>query len=125
MGWFFEKVTLQQLIAELTKERLSIGPDRTEFIDICLTHAYVADTESFGVLWCVRERSESDERSIECYLIEFKDGLLGYKHLTEKCGPNHYSVPLSFLSMVPLEVYGGDEEWREAVFAYSKEGQQQ
>ena len=32
-------------------------------------------------------------------------------------------TPSSKTVMVPLEVYGGDEEWREAVFAFSKEGQ--
>lgn len=126
MGWFFENMTLQQLIAELTKDTESTGRDGNEYKDICLTHAYVADTESFGVLWCVHERRSNGivERSIVCNLIESIDGMLGYKRLSETDGPSYGSVPLSFFSMVPIEVYGGDEEWREAVFAYSEARQQ-
>ena len=124
MGWFFEEVTLQQKIAELTQDWDSTGPDSVEYKDICLAHAYFAETENFGVLWCVRERrsNESSERRIVCNIIESCNGLLGHKELLETDGPSYGSVPLSFLSMVPLEVHRGDEEWREAVLYYSKEG---
>lgn len=120
MGWFFEEITLQQLIAERTQEQNSTGPDGNEYKDICLAHAYVADTENFGVLWCVRERRNSQsleivERRIVCNLIESRNGMLGCKSLRETDYPSYFSVPLSFFAMVPIEVYGGDAEWREAV----------
>jgi hypothetical protein len=53
MGWFFENITLQQLIAQRTQKRNSTGPDGKVDKETCLAHAYVADTESFGILWCV------------------------------------------------------------------------
>ena len=120
MGWFFETITLQQLIAQRTQERNSTGPDGKVYKETCLAHAYVADTESFGILWCVCERRNSQslenvERRIVCNLIESRNGMLGCKTLCETDYPSYSSVPLSFFSMVPIEVYGGDAEWREAV----------
>ena len=120
MGWFFENITLQQLIAQRTQERNSTGPDGKVYKDTCLAHAYVADTETFGVLWCVRDRRNSQslgiiERRIVCNLIESRNGMLGCKSLCETDYPSYSSVPLSFFAMVPIEVYGGDAEWREAV----------
>ncbi len=120
MGWFFEDLSLQQLIARLTKDREYTGPDGNDYKDICLAHAYVADTETFGVLWCVRDRRNSQslgiiERRIVCNLIESRNGMLGCKSLCETDYPSYFSVPVSFFAIVPIEVYGGDAEWREAV----------
>jgi hypothetical protein len=130
MGWFFEALSLQQLIARLTNDREYTGPDGNDYKDICLAHAYVADTETFGVLWCVRDRRNSQslgiiERRIVCNLIESRNGVLGCKSLCETDYPSYFSVPISYFAIVPIEVYGGDEEWREAVCAYSEgKGQQ-
>jgi len=120
MGWFFEEMTLQQLIAERTQEQNSTGPDGFNRTNTCLTHTYIAASENFGVLWSVRERRyfqqvEVVERWIVCDVVESRNGLWGYKSMAELDGPSYYSVPLSYLSMVPIEVYGGDAQWREAV----------
>lgn len=121
MGWFFEEITLQQLIADRTQEQNSTGPDGKDYKDTCLAHAYVADTETSGVLWCVRERRDSQslgiiERRIVCNPIESCNGMLGSKSMLETDYPFYFSVPVSYFAMVPIEVYGGDEEWRKAVF---------
>jgi hypothetical protein len=48
-------------------------------------------------------------------LLHCYQGEWGYKPLEESMGPYYFSCPLSYLSEVSIDRYGGNEEWRELV----------
>lgn len=63
--------------------------------------------------------TQPTERWIGCDLMRHqKDYGWGYKDLDEICGPYYYSCPLKYLDLVPIETYGGNDEWRENVRQY-------
>jgi hypothetical protein len=39
-------------------------------------------------------------------------------------GPFYYSCPQKYLRFVPLDVYGGNAEWREQVIAHHQRAQE-
>ncbi len=45
----------------------------------------------------------------------------GFKPLEESMHPFAWSCPLGYLNQVPLELYGGNKEWRDQVAAYHAE----
>lgn len=126
MGWLFMPgSTRRQLIAERIE-----GWDRTRDDGVivrstCLAHCYRGNMFS-GVLWSVWERTFENhdggddfrtQRWIQCDLLRYdrSDEGWGYKDMEESMHPYFYSCPLKYLSMVPLDQYGGNEEWRKLV----------
>lgn len=127
MGWLFPYgATRRQLIGDLTKPWESHNGD-VLIKSACLNHCYRGGSFS-GVLWSVWERtfttaeqeSAPPHRWIGCDLLEYRraEEGWGYKDLDESCGPCHFSCPLKYLDLVPLDKFGGNAEWREAVRAY-------
>ena len=56
------------------------------------------------------------ERWITCDLLRYQMGYgWGYKDMEESMHPCYYSCPLGYLDMVPIDQYGGNDQWREAV----------
>lgn len=123
MGWLFRQdITRKELIADITKswERQS-GETlvRTE----CLAHCFRGGAFS-GVLWAVWERrflkngeeTEPQQRWITCDLLEYRrDAGWGNKSMDESMHPFYYSCPQKYLDMVPIDIYGGNSEWRAEV----------
>jgi len=93
----------------------------------CLAHCFRGGHFS-GVLWSVWERTftkdgqevEPKRRWVQCDLLQFSksnDGW-GYKDMEESMHPYFYSCPLGYLEMVPIDQFGGNEEWRGGVRSY-------
>ena len=126
LGWLFrEVITRKELIAERTEswERQS---GETTVQSECLASCFRGGSFA-GVLWAVWERRfvkdgeevEPRQRWITCDLIQYRrDSGWGYKNLDESMGPYYYSCPMCYLNMVPIDVYGGDAEWRAEVIKY-------
>lgn len=119
MGWHYQRVSRAELIDELTRDREHTRDDgvlvRTRRLARCLVG---------NVLWSVWERTytlsgaetEPSARWIRCDLLaRIGGGIWGYKPLDESMHPYYYSCPLSYLELVPLDRYGGCQEWREGV----------
>jgi len=78
------------------------------------------------VLWAVVELTANvdgilnrlaageSERFIACYIIRKISGVWGYRDECESVQPNHYSCPLAYLSMTPVQ----SPEWRAKVRAW-------
>lgn len=127
MGWLFTPgSTRRGLISERTQgwQRAS-----SEMLvrSSCLAHCFRGGSFS-GVLWSVWEQTftgdgkdvETKRRWIQCDLLQYSksnDGW-GYKDMEESMHPYFYSCPLSYLAMVPVEQFGGNEEWRDGVQSY-------
>ncbi len=125
MGWTYPNgVSRKELIQQRTRtwER--------EINDVlvrsnCIAHCFRGGRFS-GVLWAVWERTferdgkqvEKTQRWITCDLIRCYSGDWGYKDMDESCGPYYFSCPQSYLTMVSLEQYGGNAEWRSQVRLY-------
>jgi hypothetical protein len=60
---------------------------------------------------------EPVQRWTQCDLLRYSKSNegWGYNDLEESMHPYFYSCPLGYLEMVPLEVFGGNEEWRTLV----------
>ena len=105
MGWLFQPGSTRR---ELIKERTH-GWERAsnEMLvkSSCLAHCFRGGRFS-GVLWSVWERT-------------FTKGW-GYKDMEESMHPYFYSCPLGYLEMVPIEQFGGNEEWRVGVRSYQQ-----
>ena len=126
MGWLFKSgSTRRDLIEERTK---SWERESGEMLmkSTCLAHCYRGNVFS-GVLWSVWERTftndneelQPTERWIQCDLLKYqRDYGWGYKDMEESMHPYYYSCPRKYLEMVPLDVYGGNPEWREGVREY-------
>lgn len=123
MGWLFRQdITRKELIADITKswERQSSETlVRTE----CLAHCFRGGAFS-GVVWAVWKRrflkdgeeAESQQRWITCDLLEYRrDAGWGNKSMDEAMHPFYYSCPKKYLDMVPIDIYGGNTEWRTEV----------
>ena len=126
MGWLFKHgITRKDLIAERTKDWTTEGAKGMTVASKCLAHCYRGGAFS-GVLWAVWERTftrdeqqvKPPERWITCDLVRYQDRCWGYKDLDEAMFPYHFSCPLGYLDMVPIETYGSNEKWREGVRAY-------
>jgi len=127
MGWLFTAgSTRRDLIGERTRAWTTEGAEGMTITSTCLAHFYRGGAFS-GVLWAVWERTFTKddqpvkpvERWITCDLLRYqKDYGWGYKDLDESMHPYFYSCPLKYLDMVPLDQYGGNQEWREGVRAY-------
>lgn len=123
MGWLFrEDITRKVLIANRTNswERQS-GKNLVQ--SECLAHCFRGYGFS-GVLWGVWERrfikdgedTEPRQRWITCDLIQYRrDSGWGVKSMVEEMGPYQWSVPMSYLALVPIEIYGGNASWRKDV----------
>ncbi|MHB0960071.1 MAG: hypothetical protein ACYC0X_19950 [Pirellulaceae bacterium] len=117
MGWLFQNgITRKDLIAERTKDWTREDAEGMTVTTACLAHCYRGGAFS-GVLWAVWERTFSRngqsvqplERWIMCDLLRYQLGCRGYKDLDEAMFP--YFFPLGYLDMVPIETYGGHQEW--------------
>jgi hypothetical protein len=126
MGWLFKSgYSRKELIEDRTKdwERTTDGMTVTT---TRLAHCYRGGSFA-GVLWTVWERTftkdgveaQPTERWIGCDLMRHqKDYGWGYKDMEESMGPYYYSCPQKYLNLVPIEQYGGNEEWRANVQRY-------
>lgn len=127
MGWTYpHNVNRQQLIAQRVDgwER-----DTGEMLvnSTCLKHCYRGGVFS-GVLWSVWERTftkddkevQPTERWIQCDLLRCDRGEWGYKEMEESMHPYFYSCPLGYLDLVPIDKFGGNEEWRELVIQHHR-----
>jgi len=127
MGWLFTHgSTRQGLIRERTQNWDRTTEDGMVVKSTCLAHCFRGGRFS-GVLWAVWERTFSKdgqdvqptERWITCDLLRYQMGYgWGYKEMDESMGPFYYSCPLGYLDMVPIDQYGGNEQWREGVKAH-------
>ena len=127
MGWLFKAgYSRQQLIVQRSSDFEHVRDDGTEVRSKCLAHCYRGGVFS-GVLWTVWERSvhlgeievEKRQRWIGCDLLRCERNFgWGYKDMEESMHPHFYSCPLGYLSLVPLDEYGGHAEWREGVQQY-------
>lgn len=123
MGWLFKAgLSRKDLIEERTKDWERTQPDGTVIKTTCLAQCY-RGASFCGVLWSVWERTfsrdgqevQSKERWIVCDLLRYQGEAWGYKDIEECMGPYYYSCPLKYLDLVPLDIYGGNVEWREQV----------
>lgn len=127
MGWYYPHgVNRKELIAQRVE---SWERDTGEMLvtSTCLKHCYRGGVFS-GVLWSVWERTftkdgkevQPPQRWIGVDLLHCYQGEWGYKPLEESMGPYYFSCPLSYLDLVPLDRYGGNPEWREAVVEHHR-----
>lgn len=129
MGWLFTSgSTRRGLIAERTRGWERTKDDGLVVKSTCLAHCYRGGAFA-GVLWSVWERtfttggieSSPKQRWIACDLLRHqRDYGWGYKDMEEACGPYYYSCPQKYLGMVPLDIYGGNAEWREQVVEHHR-----
>lgn len=112
MGWYGERVSRKEKIADLTRSHENAS---------CIRHCYRGNN-FMGVLWTVWEATphgaskhpDKPTRAIGCDLLEYRDGMWFNKPLSESCHPYYYSCPLGYLGMVPV----ANAEWREQVRKY-------
>ena len=132
MGWLYPYgSTRRTLIQERTEGWERTNSDGVIITSTCLAHCYRGNTFS-GVLWAVWERTFTQDgaetspkqRWIGCDLLRYQVDGWGYKDMDESMGPFYYSCPLKYLRMVPLDVYGGNAEWREQVIAHHQRAQE-
>lgn len=114
------------MIAERAENWERTTPEGMTVKSVCLAHCYRGGAFS-GVLWTAWERTfvkdgteaEPTERWIGCDLLRYqKDFGWGFKDMEESMHPYYYSCPLKYLSLVPIDQYGGNAEWRENVQRY-------
>lgn len=127
MGWLFTcGSTRRDLIHERTEDWERTTEDGMVVTTTCLAHCYRGNSFS-GVLWAVWERTftrdetpiQPTKRFITCDLMRYqRDFGWGYKDMDESMHPYYYSCPLKYLGMVPLDRFGGNEEWRAQVAAH-------
>jgi len=126
MGWTYSHgATLKGLMKELT-EGWERHTDQYTITAKCLKHCYRMSNPGHGVLWTVWEHTftlngqtvQPASRWIGCDLVEYAREFegFGYKGLSESCGPNACSCPLSYLDMVPVV----SQVWRDDVREYHR-----
>lgn len=127
MGWYYPHgLNRKELIAQRVEDW---ERDTGEMLvkSTCLKHCYRGGVFS-GVLWSVWERTftkdsievQPSQRWIGVDLLHCYQGEWGYKPLEESMGPYYFSCPLSYLSEVPLDRYGGNPDWRELVVEHHR-----
>lgn len=123
MGWLFRPgMTRKDLIADQIQGSERTLDDGTLVKLTCLAHCYRGGVFS-GVLWSVWERTferhgrqtKLPSRWIICDVMRFQQGAWGCKDIDESMHPYHYSCPLGYLDLVPIDQFGGNTEWRELV----------
>ena len=127
MGWLFQHgATRRSLIAGRVENWERTTDSGVLVTTTCLAHCYRGGVFS-GVLWSVWERSltkenaetEPRQRWIQCDLLQYQRNYgWGYKDMEESMHPYFYSCPLGYLKLVPIEQFGGHEQWREGVRQY-------
>ena len=127
MGWLFKAgYSRRDMIQDRAKGWERTNPDGTFIKSNCLAHCYRGGVFS-GVLWSVWERTftkddqqiESPQRWIQCDLLRHqRDYGWGYKDMEESMHPYFYSCPLRYLDLVPIDQFGGNQEWRTGVRNY-------
>ena len=132
MGWLFKQgFTRRAMIGDRTNSWDHVAEDGTLVRSVCLAHCYRGGVWS-GVLWTVWERTFSRggqlakpvERWIGCDLLRYETNYgWGYKDMEESMGPIYYSCPLGYLDLVPIEQFGGNAKWREAVRSHHEQRQ--
>lgn len=129
MGWLYPYgANRKSLIEDRTKAWERQTGDmlvRTE----CMKHCFRGGRFR-GVLWTVLSRKflvdgvevRPEERWIGCDLMQYskENEGFGYKDMTESEHPYYYSCPLGYLSLVPIDKYGGNSEWREQVVEHHR-----
>lgn len=77
-----------------------------------------------GNFWCVWQINFyhgnlrialMEERYIVCNACSCYKKEWGYKDVTEDMGPLQFSCPVGYFDLVPIERYGGRQEWRDEV----------
>ena len=125
MGWLFKSgYSRKELIEERTKD-WERTRDGMTVNTARLAHCYRGGSFA-GVLWTVWERTftkdeveaQPTERWIGCDLLRYQSDAWGYKDLDESMHPYYYSCPMKYLNLVPIQQYGGNEEWRAGVERY-------
>ncbi len=127
MGWYYPHgVNRKQLIAQRI-ENWERNNGEMLVKSICLKHCFRGGAFS-GVLYAVWERTfikdgvevQQSERWIGVDLLHCYRSEWGYKPLEESMFPYAFSCPLGYLQLVPLDRYGGNPEWREAVIEHHR-----
>jgi len=125
MGWLFTLgIDRRTLISERVEGWERTLDNGVVVKSVCLAHCYRGNSFT-GVLWSVWERTFANhngddkyqtQRWIQCDLLRYqRDYGWGYKDMEESMHPYYYSCPLKYLEMVPIDQYGGNEEWRQIV----------
>jgi hypothetical protein len=124
MRWHYKPgCRKDELIAERTRTRTETDDHGVTSTTRCLANCYLGSVFT-GVLWSVWERTiekngeqvKTPQRWIGCDLLHYENGFgWGYKFLDEASHPDYFSCPLNYLDLVPIEVYGGHQEWRDGV----------
>ena len=126
MGWLFPYgASRKTLIAERIQNWERTTDTGVLITTNCIAHCYRGGVFS-GILWSVWERTfkkdgadtEPPQRWIQCDLLRCHQGDWGYKDMEECMHPYFYSCPLGYLKLVPIEQFGGHEEWRQGVRRY-------
>ena len=115
MGWTFIRTSRDQLIGWLIAPQ-ETDRARSEIID----HTLVGD-----VLWSVVRVTAKQAGVmnlaagesycfIDCHLLEPSGNAWGYKSLEESMHPYHYSCPLRYLDMAPMQC----ATWRARVHSF-------
>lgn len=124
MHWVYKRgYRKHDLIEERTRTRTETDDQGVTLTTRCLAHCYQGSVFT-GVVWSVWERSYENngeqikppQRWIGCDLLHYENGFgWGYKFLNEVSHPDYCSCPLAYLDLVPIEVYGGHQAWRDGV----------
>ena len=125
MGWLFVPGSNRRsMIKDRTEGWERTNDDGMTIKTFCLAHCFRGNCFS-GVLWSVFERTflregeqiEPTQRWIQCDLMRYSrsDDGWGYKDMEESLHPFYFSCPKKYLDLVPIEIYGGNAEWREEV----------
>lgn len=127
MGWLFQQgLSRKDLVEQRTRDWERTRDDGMKITTTCIAHCYRGGAFS-GVLWAVWERRftrdgsevEPSQRWISCDLLRYeRDAGWGHKDMDESMGPFHYSCPLKYLDLVPIDQHGGNADWREQVRSY-------
>lgn len=129
MGWLFPHgASRKSLIEDRTKAWERQVGDMLVRTD-CRKHCVRGGRFRF-VLWTVWRRTftvdgvevRPEERWIGCDLCQYsKDSEgFGFKDMSEAEHPYYYSCPLSYLYLVPIERFGGNQEWRTIVVEHHR-----
>ncbi len=128
MGWLYPTgISRKDLIASRVEPFESVV-DGLQVTTTCIKHCFRGGVFS-GVLWSVWQRTftkdgveqQPEQRWICCDLIRCHAGEWGYKDMDESVHPYYYSCPLGYLDQVPIETFGGCQDWRAIVQAHHAE----
>jgi hypothetical protein len=111
MGWLYgySWKTKHDIIRHCT------GPEMLGTSLTVLAHTCVGNH-----LWCVLQPTDGKPPFIGLCLLskDRKDGIWGYKDMTESMHPYYYDCPLCYLDLAPQPEGESAASWREGVLAY-------